>query len=96
MAVAWDSDGAVDEGADEGPDESWNGLRVVRHKLQTECQAVDIGAVVCNDAERENDEAELTEASERGEEHSCEKATDARLVVAVCVVLIVYGGGCDG
>ena len=96
MAVAWDSDSAVDKGADERPDESWNGLRVVCHELQTECQAVDIGAVVCNDTERENDEAELTEAAERGKEHSCEKATDAGLVIAICVVLVVYCGGCDG
>lgn len=96
MAVAWDSDGAVDEGADEGPDESWNGLRIVCHELQTECQAVDIRAVVCNDAERENDKAELTEASKRGKEHSCEEATDARRVVAICVVLVVNCGGCDG
>ena len=96
MAVAWDSDSAVDEGANERPDESGNGLRVVGHKLQTECQAIDIGAVVCDDAERENDKAELTEASKRGEEHSCEETTDARLVVAICVVLVVYRGGCDG
>ena len=96
MVVAWDSDGAVDDGADEGPDESWNGLRVVCHKLQTESQAIDVGAVIRNDAERENDKTELAESSKRGEKHSCEKATDARLVVAICVVLVVDCGSCNG
>ena len=96
MAVAWDSNSAVDEGTDESPDESRNGLRVVCHELQTESQAIDIGAIVCDDAESENDEAELTEAAERGEEHGCEEAADAGLVVAVGVVLVVDCGGCDG
>ena len=96
MAVAWDSDGAVDESADKGPDESRNGLRVVCHELQTECQAIDIGAVIRNDAEREDDKAELTEAAKRGEEHGCEEATDARCLVTIGVVLVVDCGGCDG
>ena len=96
MAVSWDSDSAIDKGTDKCPDEARNGLRVVCHELQTERQAVDIGAVVCNDAEGEDDEAELTEAAERGEKHGCEEAADAGLVVAVGVVLVVDCGGCDG
>ena len=51
MAVAWDGDGAVDEGADEGPDESGYRLRPATKQLQAEGQAVDVGAIVRYDAE---------------------------------------------
>lgn len=50
VAVAWDSDGAVHEGADEGPDEARHGLRPATQHLQTEGHAVDVGAVVRDDA----------------------------------------------
>ena len=71
MAVAWDGNRAVYEGADECPDEAGHRLGVVCHELQTECQAVDIWAIVCNDAECENDKAEFAKAAKRGEEHGC-------------------------
>ena len=70
MAVPWDRNGAVDQRADEGPDEPRHGLRVVRHDLHAEGQAVDIGAVVGDDAEGEDDEAERAEAAQWREKHS--------------------------
>ena len=98
MAVAGDGDGAVDEGADEGPDEAGHGLGPARHQLQAEGYAVDVRAVVGDDAEGEDDEAELAEAAEGWEEHRCEQAADPGRVVAVRVggVDCVQGGGRDG
>ena len=63
MAVPWYSNSAVNERTDKCPYEARYGLRVVRHELQAECQAVDIGAIIRDDAEGEDDEAELAEAS---------------------------------
>ncbi len=85
MAVAWDSNGAVYEGADECPDETRHGLRPAAHQLQTEGHAVDVGAIVRDNAESQNDETKLAEAAEGREKHGCEEPTDAGLVVAVCV-----------
>ena len=96
MIVAWDGNGAVDEGADESPDKAGNSLRVFCQELQTKGQAVDIGAVVGNNAEREDNKAELAEATQGGKQHCCEKATNTRVVVAIGVGCIVYGCGCNG
>ena len=52
MGVPWDGNRAVDNRTHQGPEEAGNVLRVVAHNLETECQAVDIGAVVRNYAER--------------------------------------------
>ena len=98
MAVAWDGDGAVDEGADKGPDEARHGLRPAAEELQAEGHAVDVGAVVRDDAEGQDDKAELAEAAERGEEHGREEPADARLAVAVREAGVdrIEGRRCDG
>lgn len=98
MTVAWDGNRAVYKGADERPDEAWHGLRPATHHLQTESHAVDIGAVVRDDAEGKDDEAELTEAAEGWEKHGCEKSADAGLLVAVreAGVDCVEGRCCNG
>ena len=83
MAVAWDSNRAVYKGADECPDEARHSLRPATHQLQTESHAVDVGAVVRDNAESEDDKTELTEAAEGWEKHGCEKSADAGLLVAV-------------
>ena len=85
MAVAWDGDGAVHERADEGPDEARDGLRPAAEQLQAERHAVDVGTVVRDDAEGQDDEAELAEAAEGWEEHGGEEPADAGLLVAVGV-----------
>ena len=85
MAVAWDGDGAVHERADERPDEARDGLRPATEQLQAEGHAVDVGAIVRDDAEGQDDEAELAEAAEGWEEHGGEEPADAGLLVAVCV-----------
>ena len=98
MAVAWDGDGAVDDRADEGPDEARHGCRPGGEQLQAECQAVDVGAVVGDDAEREDDETEFAKSAEGWEEHGSEESTDPGLRVAVYIgsVGCVEGGSCDG
>ena len=98
MAVAWDGDGAVDHRADEGPDEAWYGLRPAAEQLQAEGHAVDVGAIVRDDAEGQDDEAELAEAAEGREEHGRGKAADAGLFVANCVAGVdwVERRRCDG
>ena len=97
MAVAWNGDGAVYEGADERPDETRYGLRPATQQLQTEGHAVDIGAVVRDDAKRQNDKTELAETAEGWEEDGCKESADAGLLVAVCVTGIdcVEGRCCD-
>ena len=94
MAVARDGDGAVDDGADEGPDEARDRGRPPAHDLQGEGDAVDVGAIVPDDAEREHDEAELAEAAQRrqhlGQEHADIGA------VALGERRVIDGGGDDG
>ena len=65
MGVPRDGDGAVDDGADESPDEAGDDGRPSAHHLQGEGDAVDVGAVVADNAQSEDDEAELAEAAER-------------------------------
>ena len=67
MGVSWNGDRAVDDGADEGPDEAGDDGGPATHDLQGEGDAVDVGTVVPDDAQSEDDEAELAEAAERRE-----------------------------
>lgn len=61
VAVTWDGDRAVHECTDKGPDESGNTLRLASEELERERDGVDVGAVVGDDGESEDDEAELAE-----------------------------------
>ena len=85
MRVSWDGNGAVDERADKCPDESRYGLRPSPHNLQAEGQAVDVWAVVRDDAQCQYDQAELAEAAEGRKKDGCQQSTDARFVVSVGV-----------
>ena len=96
MAVAGDGDGAVDEGADEGPDEARHGLRPAAHDLQAEGHAVDVGAVVRDDAQGQHDEAELPEAPQRREQHCGQQAPDPGFFVARRVRFRRHRRGHDG
>ena len=98
MAVARDGNGAVHQRADERPNEPRHRLRPTTHQLQTERHAVDVGAIVRDDAEGQNHEAELPEAAEGREQHGREESADAGLFVAVGVAFVdgVEGRGCDG
>ena len=97
VAVAWDSDRAVNDRADEGPDETGNALGDARKELQGQRDGVDIRAVVGNDGEGEDDEAELSKAAKGWDEHSSEEATDAGGLIAgvVGVGLVQRDGRCN-
>ena len=97
MAVAGNSNSAVDQGADECPDETRHGLRPATQQLQAEGQAVDVGAIVRDNAESQDDEAELAEAAEGWEKHCCEESANAGLIVAICVAGVdrVEGRRCN-
>ena len=97
VAVARDGDGDEGERAEGGPDEARNGLRPAGHDLQRQAQAVDVRAVVGDDAQSQNDEAELAKAAQRGNEHGAQDAADAGCVVAdrVDVAGAIGVRGCD-
>ena len=98
MAVAWDGNGAVDNRADESPDETGNGLGPRSHELQAECQAVDVWAIVGDDTESEDDKAEFAKGAERWEKYCGEKATNSSILISVFVGHVdgVERCGCDG
>ena len=78
MAVTWDGDRAVHDCADEGPNEARHALRYASKELERERHAVDVWAVVGDDGEGKNDEAELSEATQVGNEDGSEKSANAR------------------
>ena len=67
MAVPRDGDRAVNHRAHKRPDKPRHRLRPAAEDLQTQAHAVDVGAIVRNNAEGEDNEAELAEAAERRE-----------------------------
>ena len=64
--------------------------------MQTECQTVNVGAIIRDDTEGEDDEAEFPKGAERWEEHGGEESSDARISVTVGVGLIRNRSGRDG
>ena len=72
MAISGDSNGAIHQCPHKGPYESRHRLRPSPQDLQAQPNAVDVGAIVRNDAESQYDEAELAKASQWREEHGGE------------------------
>lgn len=64
VVVSWDGDCDVDAGADEGPDEARDALGPAGEELEGEGDGVDVGAVVGDNGEGKDDEAEVTEAAQ--------------------------------
>lgn len=96
MRIARDGNGAVDQSADEGPDEAGNGLRPTAHHLQTERQTVDIGAIIGNDAQGQDDEAKLAKTAERRNQHCSQQTANVGAFVAIGIDVrrVGHGGGC--
>ena len=63
VAVSRDRDRAVDDRADQSPQEARDHLGIVGQDLQREGEGVDVGTVVADNGEREDDDAELAEAA---------------------------------
>ena len=100
MRVARNRNRDIDSRAHGGPDEARHALcPAPAQDLDGQADRVDVGAVVGDDAQCENDQAELAEATEGPEEDGAEKTSSARGCVAVCVLVLAAvegGGGHDG
>nr|POE62784.1 hypothetical protein CFP56_03688 [Quercus suber] len=77
VAVAGDGDGDVDGRGDAGPDEAGDALGPASQDLHGERDGVDVGAVVGDNGQREDDEAELAEGADVGDENFAEKTAGA-------------------
>lgn len=99
MRVAGDGNRDVHACCDGRPDEAGDALGAAAHDLHGEGDGVDVGTVVCNDGEGEDNKAELSEAAEGREEDGGKETAGSRGAVAlhIGVVAVVDGGrGHDG
>ena len=100
MRVARDRNRNVDGCAHGGPDEARHALcPAPAQDLDGQTDRVDVGAVVGDDAQGEDDEAELAEAAEGPEEDGAEETSCPGRFVAVHVLVVAVvegGGGHDG
>ena len=93
MGVSRNGNGAINDRADECPDEPGDHLAIRSHDLQTERQAVDIGAIIRNDAQRQDDEAKVTEAAKRRLQHCAQQAANVRSFIPSAVSWVWARGG---
>ena len=77
MRVTRDGNGNVDTSANKGPDETRNVLSPVRKDLHSEGHGVDVRAVIRNDREGKNDQAELAKGAKVRDKNRRQKATGA-------------------
>lgn len=103
MRIPRNGNRAINQRPDKRPYEPGHRLRPSAQNLQTQAHAVHIGTIIRDDAEREDDEAELAEAAERGKEDRCEEAADvAALIEPGVIIRWLEGHGvvghccCDG
>ena len=52
VRVSWNGNRTIHQCSNERPDKTWHGLCPSAHHLQTECQAVNVRAIVRDNAER--------------------------------------------
>ena len=81
MGVAGDSDAAVDDCADESPDEARDLLRVLGEDEEGEGERVDVGAVIADDGQGENDDAEVAEVAQVWNKGLMQEATNSVLCI---------------
>lgn len=93
MRIAWNRNRNVHSRGNAGPDETRDTLGPASEHLHGQTDTVDVGAVVGNDAERKNDQAEFAKATKRREEHSAEQAASSGLLVAVHVPVVTTVDG---
>lgn len=93
VRVSGDGDADVDAGGDEGPDEARDARGFAGEDLRGQADAVDVGDVVGDDGQGEDDHAELAKGSQVDED-GADEAAGAGCVVAglVAVVAAVDGG----
>lgn len=95
MAVARDGDGNISSCSDRGPDEAWDALGPVREDLDGQGYGVDVGTVVGNDRQCEDDHAEFAEGAGVVDQDCAEETASACGFVTfhVSVVLVVERSG---
>ena len=95
VRVAGNGDCDIHTSRNTSPDEAGNTLRPPSEHLHRQGHGVDVGTVVRNDGQSQDDEAEFTKRSKRREEHCCEQPTSAGGVVPVLIPIdaVVDRGG---
>lgn len=83
-----------DDSSDQSPDEARDLLRPSSENLQTKSERVNVGAVVRDDAQSENDHAEFAEATKL-EQDNAEKTTDRVLGVRIKIGCVIDSRGRD-
>lgn len=76
VAITRDSNGKGDARGEESPDKSRHALRSPAQHLQGQANGVDVGAVVGDNGQGQDDKAEFAEAAERLQ-HGCDQAAVA-------------------
>lgn len=99
VTVPWDGNGDVYSSCNCSPNVSRHTLGVSRKDLDGQSDGVDVGAVVGNDGQGEDDQAEFTKGSEVIDENGAEETTGLALRIASCVAVVAaveIGGAHDG
>ena len=88
MRVPRYSDSDVHSSGNTSPDETRYALSPATHDLHCQADRVDVRAVVRDNGEGEEDQAELSEAAKRREENSCKETTATRSGVAIHISIV--------
>jgi hypothetical protein len=99
VRVSGDGDRDVNCGTYGCPNEAWYALSPSSTKdLDRETDRVDVWAVVCNDTQAQDDEAELAEAAKWAEKNCAQETPGARSGISISVLVLSFvdrGGGHD-
>lgn len=98
VGVAGDGDGEGHARSEEGPDKAGYALRVAAQDLQGQGDGVDVGAVIGDDGQGQDHQAELAESAERLEDGGQQTTVTRGLVAGgvLVVTTVQVGGGEDG
>lgn len=88
VRISGNCNGNVACSGDTGPDETGNALSPAAKDLDGQTDGVEVGAVVGNDGQSKDDQAEFAETAEVGNKHRAEEATSARLFVSFIVDVV--------
>lgn len=89
MRVSRNGDCDVDTGTYSSPDEPRHTLRPLSAQdLDCQTDGVDVGAVVGDNTQSQNDEAEFAKATKRSKKYSAEETSRSGSLVAICVLVV--------
>lgn len=94
VGVTGDGDSEGDAGGEESPDETGHALRVAAQDLQGQGDGVDVGAVVGDNGQGQDDQAELAETTQRLEDGTDQTAVTGLGVASGVLVVSIVEGGC--